>query len=303
MSIDVTIRNGQLIKKPLKLQDLTLGKYVCVSLDEYGRSTGEIKDGDIVIYDPAAIGRGISVRAWSANVTEEIWLKAYNLATSRDMELFYEVIKNVMHVWKAKSFEQEDAVYTEADIDKTCSEQKQFALKFMAGLDRMTQNSKSDYVTLYCAMMPLDVDVQLLKRFGEEEDEEGIIKYLHDLQSKDAYYAVPYIYRCKQKENAFFGNYTVTSETDTLFPRVAKTPFGFRNPATGKQIECDFFTVSLFSLKQDRAVGRMSFDDFVRLAGIESCPPFDKTHVLLKGLSEEKMTELANSEHKDPLAD
>ena len=47
----------------------------------------------------------------------------------------------------------------------------------------------------------------------------------------------------------------------------------------------------------------MFFDDFVRLAGIESCQPFDKTHVILEGLSEEKMTELANSEHEDPLAD
>lgn len=45
MSIDVTIRNRQLIKKPLELQDLTLGKYACCSLDEYGRNTGEIKDG------------------------------------------------------------------------------------------------------------------------------------------------------------------------------------------------------------------------------------------------------------------
>ncbi|MCR5458296.1 MAG: DUF4299 family protein [Acetatifactor sp.] len=303
MSINVTIKNGKLIKKPLELQDLTLGKYACGSLDEYGRNTGEIKDGDIVIYDPKAIGRGITVRAWSANVTEEIWLMANNLATGRDMELFYEVIKNVMHVWKAKSFEQEDAVYSEADIDRLCSEQRRFALKYMAGLDRMTQNSKSDYVTIYCAMLPIDVDVRLLQKFGMEEDEEGLKKYLHELQSKDVYYAVPYIYRCKQKENAFFGNFTVTSETDTIFPRVAKTPFGFRNPATGKNLECDFFTVSLFSLKQDRAVGRMSFEDFVRLAGIEDCQPFDKTHVILKGLSEEKMAELANSEHKDPLAD
>lgn len=303
MSIDVTIRNGQLIKKPLKLQDLTLGKYACGSLDEYGRNTEKIKDGDIVIYDPEAIGRGITVRAWSANVKHEVQLKVHNLATRRDLELFFEVIKNIMHVWKVKSFEQEDMEYTEADMEKTCSELRQFALKFMAGMDRMTQKSKSNYVTIYCAMLPIDADVQLLKRFGKEENEEGFVKYLHDLQSKDAYYAVPYIYECKHKENAFFGNYTVTSETDTIFPIVAKSPFGFINRVTGKQLECDFFTVSLFSLKQDRAVGRMSFDDFVRLAGVKNCPPFDKTHVLLKGLSEEKMMELANSEHKDPLAD
>ena len=303
MSIDVTIRNRQLIKKPLELQDLALGKYACCSLDEYGRNTGEIKDGDIVIYDPEAIGRGITVRAWSSNITKEIQLMVNSLATRRDMELFYEVIKSVMHVWKAKTFEQEDIVYSEADTDKVCSDQKRFALQYMAGLDRMTQNSKSDHVTIGCALMPIDVDVQLFKKFGMEEDEEGFERYLHELQSKNAYYAVPYIYRCKQKENAFFGNFTIISETDTIFPREAKTPFGFKNPVTEKKLECDFFIVSLFSAKQDRVVGMMFFDDFVRLTGIENCQPFDKTHVILEGLSEEKMTELANSEHEDPLAD
>ena len=48
-------------------------------------------------------------------------------------------------------------------------------------------------------------------------------------------------------------------------------------------------------------MGRMSYEDFVKLADIGNCKEFDSSHVLLKGISEEKMDEMAATEHADPL--
>ena len=48
MSVEVVIKNKQLIKKPLTIEDITMGKYACGTSDQYMRNTCEVKDGDIV---------------------------------------------------------------------------------------------------------------------------------------------------------------------------------------------------------------------------------------------------------------
>ena len=301
MSIDVKIKNRQLFKKPLLLEDLTLGRYSCGSIDEYGRNTGKVKDGYLVIYDPKRIGRGVSL-AWSKEIKNEVELSVNSISTRYDIEMFYEIIRNIMHVWKTKTFEQEGISFSESDIEKLCAEQRETSLHFLADIDRLLGAGKSAPITICAAMFPLDFEAEKLMKFGSGKDEEGYAECLHSLQSLDAYYAVPLIYKNKKKENSCLGSFAITSGTDTIFPLEAKEPLGFRDPATGRQVKCDFFAVSLFSIKKDKIVAKMTFDDFVRLADIANCPMFDYSHVFLRGISEEKMEEIANSDHTDPFA-
>ena len=49
MSVEVVIRNKQFIKKPLTVQDITMGKYSCGTVDQYMRNTREVKNGDLVL--------------------------------------------------------------------------------------------------------------------------------------------------------------------------------------------------------------------------------------------------------------
>lgn len=299
MSIDVVIRNKQLFKKALQPEDVTLGKYSCGKLDEFGRNDRKSKEGNLVIYDQKKIGRGVSLM-WTPDMKNEIALSVNFFSTKYDMEMFYEIIRNILHVWKAKTFEQDGVAFSEEDIDRLCKEQKESSLSFMKDVEQLTKE-KGNSVTIFGAMFPLDVDVKLLEKFGSEKDEEGYAEYLHRLQSVDAYYAVPMIYKNKKKPNSFIGNFAITSDTDTIFPIEAKVPIGFKDPSTGGAIQCDFFAVTLFSYEKKRIVGAMLFEDFIRMADVKSNPEFDKAHVLLKGISEAKMDELANSEHEDPL--
>lgn len=302
MSIEVVIRNKRLLKKPLELKDLTLGKYAYASFDAYKRNTSEIENGDLVIYDPKKIGRGIGVMGWTPNTKDEIHMVLNTLSTKYDFEMFYDIIRNVMQLWKTTTFEQDGITFSASDINQLCQDQRKGSLDIMASLDEMIKPNDNGYSTIFGAMFPLDISMEDFKRFGSEKDEEGYAQYLHDLQSVDAYYAVPLFYKSKKEENSFFGNYAITSETDTIFPtKPIVLPF-FKNPTTGGKLECSFFVVSLYSLKQKKVIARMTFEDFVRLADVKDCPAFDMTHVMLKGLSEEKMAEMAASDYTDPLA-
>lgn len=289
MSVEVTIKNRQLFKKPLTLKDLTLGKYVCGSIDEFGRYTGKINKGDLVFFNKDKRGRGVIVYEWSNDIKNSIDLRLYQMSTRYDIEMFYEIIRNIMHVWKAGSFEQEGCAFRESDIDGLCAEQKENALKFMAGIKDVSGGG-SEYITMQCAVFPLDLGLDLLERYGTAQDEEGYADCLHGLQSIEAYYGVPLFFKNKEHEGDYFGNFAVTNDTDTIMPLTPSVPLLFRNPETGNKLECSRYVVSFFSYEKKKVLGQMPFEVFAEAAGLKNCPKYDSTHVLLKGISEERMT-------------
>ncbi len=300
MGVDVRIKNRQIIKKALKIEDITLGKYKYGSLDDYWRNTGELAEGYNVLYDPNHIGRGMEFK-WSNNLKDEIELRVNFLSTKYDIEMFYEVIRNILNVWKVKQFDHDASTCTIDDLDALYQSSKEFNLDYMSNQDIVPDKSESNIITIFGAMYPIDIDKKLIKSYGENEDEDGYANYLHNLQYPDAYYAVPIIYSLNDTE--FFGNYVITAETDTLFPKRARDPMMFKDPNTGEQLKCKFFVVTLVSLEKKSAVGRMDFDEFVDKVNIANCPQHDMTRVFLEGLSEEKIAELTESEHYDPLTE
>ena len=60
-----------------------------------------------------------------------------------------------------------------------------------------------------------------IAKYVADNDLEGYARKLHDLQSMDLYYAVPMVYRVNGQD--FFGNYTITATTDTVFPSFRST--------------------------------------------------------------------------------
>lgn len=300
MSVEVVIKNKQLIKKPLTIKDITMGKYAAGTIDQYMRNTREVKAGELVVYNPDKIGRGVSVMGWSSAVKDKIAIVANSFSTKYDYEMFYDIIGNIMRVWKTKNFEEEGIKHSSDDLEKLCQEQKNTAMSMMADIDSLVNREDGENLTFFSAMLPLDIKLDLMKKFGEAKDEEGYADYLHDLQSIDAYFTVPIFYGQKNKD-AVFGSYAVTSGTDTIFPVEPKVPPFFTDPSTGKALTCSLYIVTLVSYAKQKVIGKISFEDFVRLADIGNCPEFDATHVILKGLSEERIAQIAESVHEDPL--
>lgn len=302
MSVEVVIKNKQFIKKPLAIQDITMGKYAAGTLDQYMRNTREVKAGELVVYNPDKIGRGVSISGWSSDLKNEISIVANSFSTKYDYEMFYDIIGNIMRVWKTKSFEQEGIKYTDADLEKLCLDQQTNGIGMMADIEKIVNSEDGEDLTFFSALLPLNIKINKISKFGKEKDLEGYANYLHELQAVDAYYAVPLYYGQKNKKDAYFGNYAITSDTDTIFPVKPEVPPFFTDPSTGKALQCSLYVVTLYSYAKKQVVGRLSFEDFLRLADIRNCPEFDSTHVFLKGISEERMAEMAATEHDDPLA-
>ena len=291
MGVDVTIKNKQLFKKPLTIDELTMGKYGCGTVDQYGRNTCKPGNGDIVFYDKNRIGRGVIIYSWSDSVKDSVDLRLNSFSTFRDIDMFYEFIRNIMKIWKAKDFEQDGSKYTANDIDRLADEQKEFSIKYMSEIESIV-NDSNGHITIPSAMFDIDIAVERLKEFGNSKDADGYADYLHGLQSIDAYYAVPSMYESKDKKNVFFGNYVITTDTDTIFPLKASVPMMFKNPNTGKALECDDFRVTFFDYDKKKPIGSLSFDDFAQKAGIANYPKLDETHIFLKGMTAGEMEEL-----------
>ena len=156
MGVDVTIKNKQLFKKPLTVSDLTLGKYQCGVPDQYGRSSRKPGAGDLVIYDENRIGRGVVAFSWSGSVRNQIDLRLNSLSTYTDIDMFCEIVKNILCVWKAKKFEWDGVEYTEADLGNLIAEQKNFTLDLLADIDNVGKG-RNDYITIPCALINLDL--------------------------------------------------------------------------------------------------------------------------------------------------
>ena len=299
MSVDVTIKNRQFLKKPLSIKDVIMGKYAYGTVDEYGRNTGKHVPGDIVVYDPKKIGRGVTL-PWNRIYKDEISIRLNHLCTKYDADMFYDIVRNIMHVWKTKKFEQDGNMFTEDDIENVRKDVDKSFFDLMADVGTASGGKNSDYITIFGVMYPLDLDIETIEKFGQEKDAEGYAEYLHNMQSQDAFYAVPLIYSDKKKPDSFFGAFAITSGTPTVLPIVPKPPIGTKNPKTGDNLVCDMFVASLFSYEKKKIVGTMKYSDFLEKADVRSAPPVDKTHVLLPGLSEKKMAELAEFAKENP---
>ena len=300
MSVEVVIKNKQLIKKPLTIQDITMGKYACGTSDQYMRNTGEVKEGNLIVYNPKKIGRGIGILPWKSDLKKEITLLAYSFSTRYDFELFYDIVGNIMRVWKTKHFEQEGIKFSAEDLGRLCEEQKSASLDYMADIENILKDDGNE-ITIFGAMFPLYVETRIIKRHGIARDEEEYADYLHSLQCMDAYYAIPLFFNSKGKTDTIFGNYAITSQTDTIFPTEPLVPPFVNDPKTGKPLECSLYAVSLYSYAKKKMLARVSFDDFCKMANIENCEKHDRKHVILKGISEERLEAMAAEVHDDPL--
>ena len=232
------------------------------------RNTGEVKDGDLIVYNPNKIGRGIGVLPWKSDLKTEITLLANSFSTKYDFEMFYDIVGNILRVWKTKHFEQEGIKFSADDLSRLCEEQKSSSLDFMADIENIMKDREINEITIFGAMFPLYVETSIIKRLGIARDEEEYADYLHSLQCMDAYYAIPLFYQSKTNADMPFGNYAITSETDTIFPVKPLVPPFVNDPKTGKPLECSLYAVSLYSYAKKQMLARVSFEDFCRMADI-----------------------------------
>ena len=286
MSIEVTVRQrGFFHKTPLELEDLT-GNNLKYGIMDFGYRLipEDTKGGVLVVYDPEHIGRGAEAM-FEEGMKDRITLRLTEFGTTvYDVNLFYEMIERICHKWDTEEFEQGGRKYTLYDIEKLKEENREFCMGYFRDAGRL---SGSDVLTVTAVMMPLRIPAETLEKFGKENDEEGYAKYLHDLQSVDAYYALPALYQSRQT-GEIFGLYAISAGADSIISRKPELPLS--SPVGMDQVK--FFAVSFYVFSEKTVAGTIRYEDFANEVLTPELKAFDDEHVILPGLPEERIREI-----------
>lgn len=296
MAIDIEIKQNGLIKKELRIEDITAGKYKYGVMDESWRlDEGNVQAGTIVFYDPEHIGRGVEID-WEPGIKDSIHLRLPVPATCYDIDLCFDIVQNICGVWKTRTFYHNGEKVYEKDIKSLIEQHKKYTLSILASTSENRQ--ADDNLILFCVMHPISFDTTTLSEFGKNGDAEGYAKLLHDKQSMDLYYAVSRVYTKPDGSN--FGAYAITAGVDTIIPIQPEPPLMMMDSKTGEPIKCSQFVVNVGSLDNADIGGVISYEDFAEGIGLSSLEKYDAKHVILPGLSEEKVKELAEK-YTNPL--
>lgn len=286
MSIDITIKQKGLSKKQLTMSVLLGGSLSYGSPDGPRLKPGVIEGEEFIIYDPNCISRGISVR-YDLRKHKEIHLRLLNPTSAQEIYALYQCVGRIVNCWKCE---------LEVDGTKTSPDDFQRGLPFaLSANERFLQISvdkilsgETDHTEFFSTMCPLTMgltEAELFKTGGIAAFKD----WLHERQSIDAYYAQPSFLRT---DTGIIGRYAVTEDTSSIFPDKGCVPFGTTDPDTGKALQCEGFEMYLYSLKLNRFVGKVPYDEFFQLLDPGKRSRFDAGHSLIKPLSTDEMDEM-----------
>lgn len=293
MAIDIEIKQNGFMKRELRIEDITAGKYKYGVMDECWRlDEGSIQGESIIFYNPEHIGRGVEID-WKPGIKDSIHLHLPVPATCYDIDLCFDIVQNVCKTWNTRTFYHNEEKVYEKDIKGLIEQHKNYALSILASTSENRQ--ADDHLILFCVMHPISFDTTTLSEFGHGGDAEGYAKLLHDKQSRDLYYAVSRVYTKPDGSN--FGAYAVAADVDTILPIRPEPPLMMMDSKTGEPIKCSQFVVNVGSLENADIGGTISYEDFAEGIGLASLEKYDANHVILPGLTEGTVKELVEKYH------
>lgn len=285
MSVDVIVKPKSLLKKKLTLKDILMNCF------EYGRYDQnnilipqEKDDKQILLYHPDHIARGILVD-WNEKETYSIHFSILLPTTAEEIDDFYNLVIHVCSLWKTHVFIQDDEEYT---IDEIQSLKKEITDFSYSTLEKFL--NEHDNGSFFCAMWPIYFRSQDVQHWIEKPSLEAFGNDLHRMQTLDLYYANARYYQTNDQK--IMGIYTVTSTVDTIFPLKPMVPFAYINLQNGESIKADNYYVALVSLSNDKMLGLISFDDFMKELSHHELHEFDSEHIYFLGLSEKEIEDI-----------
>ena len=286
MSMDVVITQKGFMKKVLPLSIIIGDNLHYGTYDGMRINPDVIEADEIMVYNPKNIGRGFSV-IWNEKEKDKVILRLLNPTLPHEVEDFFKCIQRIASYWKC-----------ELEIDGEVQSLKEFIKRkeeFIEFNDRVTKDMLNNIIsgnnqnlTLYCTMFPLVIGMDEANAFIN--DIELFYNWINDKQQVDAYYAKPQFYKA---ENEIFGRYVHTENVKSIFPIKPFVPFGFINPETNKQLECDQYNVYLYSVSEDKIIGETPYETFIEYVQ-RNAEVFDAQNIIFDGLSLTQMKELLN---------
>lgn len=278
MSVDIKIVNRGIFKKKLSMHDfLETGLQVGVMDSAWRMQPLETEAADdFILYDPACIARGIQV-VWKQPYEVELYLLLPTC--DQEIEAFYALIQHLCKCWKTSAFEQDGEMQELRSIPDSKPRLITFSDECLDSF--LKEHAEGCF---FSAMHPLWFEPQ-----DHAEMQEDYGAWLHNHQKQDVYYAAPRIY---QKENGFFGVYTITSTVDSLLPIKPEAPFGMKDPVSGTDIQIDTWYAAFYDLEEKSFLGQLPYDTFTKELHLQDCERYDAKMRKLQGISPKLQREL-----------
>lgn len=282
MAIEISIRNKS------DKNAIPSVSYITGEVFQYGsfdgtrlNINGKGPDGSIRMFDPKHIGRSISVNF----AQNEIDLFLPLPTSAEDIDDFYETAKRVSDFWGGEvEAEQDGEPFDPYDTTELADSAKETSL----GALKMITTGEYKNPILFCALWAIYLDDDDIKLLGDGSDLATLRDFMHKMQNIDAYYARPNLCRTKYS-SSIFGMYVFTEGVVSIVPAAPRVPYGFNNPKTGKPLEIEDWYICLYSGTEDKILGHVMYDDFLKALKPDDYLRYDAQNLLLKGLTRERI--------------
>ena len=290
MSIDVVMKQKGFLKKVLPLSIIIKENLAYGTYDGMRIEPDIIKDNEIMLYHPKYIGRGFSV-IWNKEEKDKVVLRLLNPTLPHEIDSFFECIQRIASYWKCE-LEIDGQIQKINDFLRRKQEFIDFNERVTVDMLNNIISGENNNLTLFCTMFPLVVGEKEANAFIN--DVSLFYQWMNDKQQIDAYYAKPQFYKIDDKIE---GRYVCTEDVCSIFPCKPYVPFGFINPETNQELECDSYNVCLYSILEDQMIGEVTYEAFIDYVQ-EYAQVFDDKNILFEGLSLAQMKELLNKSNE-----
>lgn len=211
MSVTARIKQKSLFKKKMNLEDIIkfTGLSYGVCDENYRLNKDEISEHTL-IYDETKLARGF-----------ELWLEGSDVLLSlslptapSEIRLFYSLVEKLCNEFNTKKYLREDEeayLYEDEEFIKWDEEAS------IVALEDMTSKTEDEYrcFEIFGIYNPISIGQRELQRIDCNLN--NLEEYLNEIQSLDAYYATPSVYR-KKDTNELFGIYSIVADIPCVVP-------------------------------------------------------------------------------------
>ena len=211
MSVTARIKQKSLFKKKMNLEDIIkfTGLSYGVCDENYRLNKDEISEHTL-IYDETKLARGF-----------ELWLEGSDVLLSlslptapSEIRLFYSLVEKICNEFNTKKYLREDEeayLYEDEEFIKWDEEAS------IVALEDMTSKIEDEYrcFEIFGIYNPISIGQRELQRIDCNLN--NLEEYLNEIQSLDAYYATPSVYR-KKDTNELFGIYSIVADIPCVVP-------------------------------------------------------------------------------------
>lgn len=268
MSVNVRIKQKSLFKKKINIDDIirisNLSYGVC---DENYRLIENEKADHTLLYDKNRLARGIDI-SFDKN---DILLLLSLPTTKKEIRMFYNIIEKICSELKLKNYIREEELVSIDDSEKFIKYDEEGSIGGLEDLQKRIEENEYSNFEIFGIYNPISIGLKEIHEIDKDLD--NLDELLHRLQSKDVYYAVPRVYKVKDK---LVGIYAIGPNIPSVIPL---KPYIILNQIKGIN---DWFVM----LKEGKTI---KYDDLIN--NVKTQEYYDVNHVII-ALSEKEITDL-----------